>query len=224
MRIALFIVFFFAATFGFSQHVYVGRVCDKDTKQPLRNVVIKLDSIVTHSNAAGFFQIVSDTAKLLTAELKGYEKVYFKLPTSVGNFIFYLKKLKIGDITLMKSFYSFIGQAIRYPSEARKESVQGVSLTYFKIDTLGRIIYIDILKKVNGGCSEEVIRVLKKSPNVLFDAMKCFEFVLPVVFQIIGEESPVKKELESLPTMPNNITVLSPIVVSAEVISRTYVR
>ncbi|MFN7791037.1 MAG: hypothetical protein ACK5NM_00660, partial [Cyclobacteriaceae bacterium] len=120
MRIALFIVFFFAATFGFSQHVYVGRVCDKETKQPLRNVLIRLDSSVTYTNAAGFFQVVADTTKVLVAEMEGYEKVLYPL-SDVDRFLFYIRRLESeSDHLMAKSFYTFFGEYIKYQITERR--------------------------------------------------------------------------------------------------------
>ncbi|MCE2893020.1 MAG: energy transducer TonB [Flammeovirgaceae bacterium] len=192
MRIALFIVFFFAATFGFSQHVYVGRVCDKETKQPLRNVLIRLDSSVTYTNAAGFFQVVADTTKVLVAEMEGYEKVLYPL-SDVDRFLFYIRRLESeSDHLMAKSFYTFFGENIKYPITARRAGNQGTVLVYFETDTLGKVTNTKITARVSGGCSEEVVRVLRKAPEVWYQIKKNNKFVIPVVFKLGDSISPIE--------------------------------
>jgi TonB family protein len=219
MKIAMTFLWSLIFVSGFSQKPYLGRVCDSETKLPLRSVNVIMDSAFTRSNAGGFFQIIADTTKVLRAELKGYEGVSFRIP-SVEKFVFYLKKIESEEDTkLMRSFYTYLGENLRYPSAARRSSIQGTAVINFEIDTLGKVLSTEIVNKVGGGCSDEVVRVLKKAPNIWYKVKINTKFSLPVTFLIDGLQIPKREIAPSL----IGVTPLKEIVVKA-MITRVGIR
>jgi TonB family protein len=196
----------------FSQNIYVVKVCDLETKRPLRNVAITVDTLKTVSNFVGFFQINGDTSKLITAELAGYEKLSFRFPAT-DRFVFYLRKIESEqDREKAKSFYTYIGERIRYPSEARRSGIQGTSIIYFEVDTLGQVTKTETVKKVGFGCTEECLRALKKAPQVWYSIKQNTKFQLRVIFKIADSQFPTE-HVES--KAPEGVILLPEVVVTA---------
>jgi hypothetical protein len=190
------------------QVVYLGRVCDIETKKPIPNVDLSMDTVRVKTNVLGYFQITADTSKTLTARADGYESVLFKMPTN-DRFIFYMRP--VTPEKLMAIFYKFFSENIRFPSNARNRGLQGTSLVEFEIDSLGVVtkmnpFYGDVI------LSDEVMRVLKKTPSVLYAARRKTRFILPVVFKIHGTRFPK----EDLPIMNEDSLRLPEIFVTAE--------
>lgn len=65
----------------------------------------------------------------------------------------------------LKAFYEFISKKIRYPSRARKLGIQGKVFVNFIIDKNGEVVNVKVLRGIGGGCDEEAIRVINKSPK-----------------------------------------------------------
>src|SRR5690606_483594 len=58
---------------------------------------------------------------------------------------------------------AYISQEIAYPQVARDASVEGTVLLEFVVETNGFITEINPLNKLGGGCTEEAIRVIRKT-------------------------------------------------------------
>ncbi len=65
----------------------------------------------------------------------------------------------------MAKFYKFISQNIKYPDQAKKDSIQGNVFISFVIEKNGSLTNIKVDRKLGYGTDEEAIRVLKLSPN-----------------------------------------------------------
>ncbi|OJJ17681.1 energy transducer TonB [marine bacterium AO1-C] len=63
------------------------------------------------------------------------------------------------------AFYKYIGQNLNYPSQARRMSIEGTVVLQFVVEKDGSLTDFKVLKSVGGGCDEEAVRVLKKSPK-----------------------------------------------------------
>ena len=219
MKAIFILMVWFLGPNGSAQTNYLVRVCDSETKKPLRDVIIKIDTAVMESNAGGFFQVKGDTSMILQVSLNGYESSLLKLPTE-EKFVFYLKRIETAsELELKKSFYKYIGENIKYPRDARRASIQGTSLVYFEVDTLGKIIDTDILNRVSAGCSEEVVRVLKHAPQVWHEVKRQTKFALPVIFKFDGEKFP-KEKIDRQP--PPGTIFLEEVVVVAH--ASTFIR
>ncbi|MEN7549869.1 energy transducer TonB [Rapidithrix thailandica] len=65
----------------------------------------------------------------------------------------------------MKTFYEYVAKNIKYPSQARRSTVEGRVIVQFVVDTDGSLTDLKVLKGIGAGCDEEAVRVLKKAPN-----------------------------------------------------------
>lgn len=177
-------VLFLVSLSGFSQEVSVGRVYDGDTRLPLSGVEVKSDTIVTSSNALGYFQVKKLKDATLVARLNGFETQTIKLPNE-PRFAFSMKRIESPLQTdLIRSFYMYLGEKINYPSEARKNYVQGLVTVYFEVDSLNRIIKTEVIKSLEKGCDKEVLRVLQNAPGVWYDVKRYTKFMLSVRFRL----------------------------------------
>lgn len=212
MKAGFTVLFFYIHLLAFSQKVYVAKVCDADTKLPLKGVKVSLDAIYTTSNLLGFFQVNGDTSNLITAELAGFDKLSFKLPQA-DRFVFYLRKTESeSDRKKAQSFYKHLGEKIKYPAEARRANIQGTAVVYFEVDTLGKILDNQAIKTVGFGCTEEVLRALKNAPEVWYSIKQHSKFQLRVVFKIADLLFPTENlDLKA----PDGVILLPEIVVVA---------
>ncbi|TAE68061.1 MAG: energy transducer TonB [Bacteroidetes bacterium] len=66
-----------------------------------------------------------------------------------------------------KEFYKFLSDNIKYPKVARRINVQGTVYLEFIIEKNGELSDVKVKKPIvnDGGCNEEAVRVLKKSPK-----------------------------------------------------------
>ncbi len=99
---------------------------------------------------------------------------------------------KMKDEAYYCNDYKFIGDVYKnvvYPIIARENGIEGLTMTEFVVDEKGKIINIRVKKEIGGGCSEEVIRVLKNLPQwyqpAIKDNMKVkMIYRLPVRFKL----------------------------------------
>ena len=87
-----------------------------------------------------------------------------------------------------QALLNFVIDNIRYPAEARKNSIEGNVVVGFTIGKDGKISDITIMRPLGGGCSEEVLRIIDLMPlwipaknNGDLIAMK---YMLPVRFRL----------------------------------------
>jgi len=59
---------------------------------------------------------------------------------------------------------SFMRENISYPTYARETNISGTVYLQFVVEKNGSITSIEVLREVNGGCTEEAIRVLELMP------------------------------------------------------------
>ena len=65
----------------------------------------------------------------------------------------------------MDKFYKYLSKAIRYPSMAQEQGVQGKVFLSFIIEKNGTLTDIKVVKTLGAGTDEEAVRVLKGSPK-----------------------------------------------------------
>ncbi len=65
----------------------------------------------------------------------------------------------------LPGFYRFVGENMRYPADARRHGIQGKVFVQFIIEKEGSITNPIIIQGIGGGCDEEVLRVMSKSPK-----------------------------------------------------------
>ena len=209
----LVIAFFTLIIFdGCSQTSYIGRVLDFETKKPLKDVEIYVDTLKTKTNSAGFFQIAADTTKHLATRLKGYVENTIKFPSS-NRFSFYLRKEIDNNNEFVAKFYTYLGQNLNYPASARARITQENSIIYFETDTLSKVVLVKPLNGVDNEFSKEVVRVLKRAPEVWFRITRNQKFALPVNFLISGSKSLIV----TTPKLPQEVIMLPEMVVTAHI-------
>jgi len=61
--------------------------------------------------------------------------------------------------------FHYLSTNIKYPEQARKDSVSGTVYVGFVVERDGSIIDVKIKRGVGGGCDEEAMRVIEKMPH-----------------------------------------------------------
>src|SRR5580765_4069861 len=100
-----------------------------------------------------FFSSVAFAQQNPTTEVKD--------SSSVFTYIEVMPEFPGGTGKLMK----YLQENLRYPPEARENGIQGRVVTQFVVDEEGNISDVQILKRIAGGCDEEVIRIVKMMPR-----------------------------------------------------------
>jgi len=65
----------------------------------------------------------------------------------------------------MAAWAKFIQRNLHYPDRATEEGTQGKVFVSFVIERDGSISDVTLIKGIGGGCDEEAMRVIKKSPR-----------------------------------------------------------
>jgi protein TonB len=63
------------------------------------------------------------------------------------------------------AFYKFIGDKMKYPSQARRMGIEGKVYVQFVVDKDGSITEVQAVKGIGAGCDEEAVRVLRSAPK-----------------------------------------------------------
>lgn len=82
------------------------------------------------------------------------EKPEFEVPESQPEFVGGLEAL-----------YKYLVENIRYPEQAKKDSIEGRVFVRFVIETDGRVVNAEVLRGIGGGCDEEALRVVNAMPK-----------------------------------------------------------
>jgi protein TonB len=65
----------------------------------------------------------------------------------------------------MGAWAKFIQRNLRYPDLAQEQGVQGKVFVSFVVEKDGSISNVSVIKGIGGGCDEEALRVIRKSPR-----------------------------------------------------------
>lgn len=63
------------------------------------------------------------------------------------------------------NFYKYISKNLKYPEPARRLGVEGRVFVQFVVERDGSITDVKALKGIGGGCDEEAVRIVSKSPS-----------------------------------------------------------
>jgi len=84
----------------------------------------------------------------------------------------------------------FLGQHIKYPEAAKKDSISGRVYVQFVVNKTGQINNVKLVRGIGGGCDEEAIRVVKMmplwTPALQNGKPVSVFFNLPIVFTLGG--------------------------------------
>ena len=64
-----------------------------------------------------------------------------------------------------KAWGRFLDKNLKYPRQAKRMGVEGRVFLQFDVSATGDISNIEVVRDIGGGCGDEAIRVLKKSPK-----------------------------------------------------------
>ena len=86
------------------------------------------------------------------------------------------------------AFYKYVGDRMKYPTQARRMGIEGKVFVQFVIDKDGSITDVVAVKGIGAGCDEEAVRVVKghpkwKPPKQRGQAVKQ-RIVLPITFKL----------------------------------------
>jgi TonB family protein len=63
------------------------------------------------------------------------------------------------------SMMNFINSHIKFPKEAYEKGISGKVVVQFVVTKQGKISHIKVIKRIGGGCDEEVVRIVKLFPD-----------------------------------------------------------
>ena len=90
----------------------------------------------------------------------------------------------------MGSLYQQIGNALRYPSDARRKGTQGKVLVQIAINNLGKVEDVKVYESIGDGLDEEAVRVMKLIDIEFLPALDLkgipvkSDLVLPITFKL----------------------------------------
>jgi periplasmic protein TonB len=64
----------------------------------------------------------------------------------------------------MPAFYKYVGEKIKYPSQARRMGVEGRVFVQFVVNRDGTIVDVVAIKGIGAGCDEEAVRIVQSAP------------------------------------------------------------
>lgn len=90
------------------------------------------------------------------------------------------------------AMYKWIGENLKYPSEARNNGLQGKVILQFTVEKDGSIASVKVVRDgVGGGAGDEAVRVVKKmpawKPGKQNGKTVRVQYTLPVTFKLEGE-------------------------------------
>ncbi len=107
------------------------------------------------------------------------------------------------------AFYKYLGDGIKYPTEAVKKKVQGNTIINFSVRR-GKAMDIVVQNELGSGCDEEVMQQISNYDDFF---QKDGEYSLKVTFKLDGAETPMKNENASTDAektaMPNIVIMAS---------------
>ncbi len=89
----------------------------------------------------------------------------------------------------MDALAAYLEDAVHYPLVAVEEDIQGTVMTSFTVNADGHISEVNTLNQLNGGCTEEAIRVIEAMPRWIPAENEQGEkvttqYCIPITFQL----------------------------------------
>lgn len=110
----------------------------------------------------------------------------------------------------IEKFYTFLGENIKYPQQAKDENVQGNVYVSFTVEKDGSLNDIKVDRKLGAGTDDEAIRVLKLSkkwnPGMQNGKVVRTKYNIPVRFKIPGKATAPRPANYSSPVVPKTIS------------------
>ncbi|RKD19561.1 hypothetical protein BCY91_13245 [Pelobium manganitolerans] len=88
----------------------------------------------------------------------------------------------------MAAWSNFLTKNLRYPAAAAEAGISGRVLVSFVVERNGEISNLKVVRGIGGGCDEEAMRVIKKSPfwkpGIQNGRAVRVSYIMPVVFRM----------------------------------------
>ncbi len=121
----------------------------------------------------GSFDIPVNIEKMVSNESNGIFQVVEQQPEFPGG---------------MSKLYSYLGESIKYPEQAKSDSIAGKVYVTFVVEKDGSISNVKILRGIGGGCDKEAMRVIsempKWNPGLMDEQPVRVQFNLPIKFAL----------------------------------------
>ncbi|WP_431609213.1 energy transducer TonB [Chryseobacterium sp. 'Rf worker isolate 10'] len=103
----------------------------------------------------------SQIPQSLSSSWEIYNGANYRLDTTIYPFPPVLAEFPGGEAAMNRFIYS----NIEYPDSAKRAGIEGKVILQFKVDTLGIITNINVLKGIGFGCDEEAKRIVSVMPR-----------------------------------------------------------
>ncbi|ADY51899.1 TonB family protein [Pseudopedobacter saltans DSM 12145] len=88
----------------------------------------------------------------------------------------------------MEAWAKFLRKNLNYPALAKEAGIQGRVTVSFVVEKDGSVTDVKVLRGIGGGCDEEAVRVIRKSPvwqaGVMNGRKVRVSYVIPVMFHL----------------------------------------
>lgn len=88
----------------------------------------------------------------------------------------------------MTEFYQWIAGNMKYPTQARKDGVEGKVFIQFIVDETGQLTEVKSIKGIGAGCDAEAVRVMKSAakwtPGLVDNKPVKVRMILPITFKL----------------------------------------
>ncbi len=88
----------------------------------------------------------------------------------------------------MKAFYKYVGDNMKYPTQAVRMGIEGRVYVQFVVDKEGNLSEVKAIRGIGAGCDEEAERVLRESPKFIPGKQRGrpvkVRMVMPIVFKL----------------------------------------
>lgn len=88
----------------------------------------------------------------------------------------------------MTKYYEYVQSNLKYPLEARNQGIEGKVFVQFVVATDGRVLNVEAVKGIGGGCNEEAVRVVNESlpwvPGNQRGENVNVRMILPITFKL----------------------------------------
>ena len=111
----------------------------------------------------------------------------------------------------VQALYKFLSSNLKYPSDAKKEEVQGRVICQFTVNKDGSISDIQVLRSVYPSLDREAVRVIsimpRWEPGVQNGEKKRCKFKLPITFKLSTQKNntPNSRDIYGKPQVRDNM-------------------
>ncbi|MFC2130729.1 TonB family protein [Bacteroidota bacterium] len=110
-----------------------------------------------------------------------------------------------------KKMLKYIQENLKYPEEARKNSIEGTVHITFRVDKDGNVSGVKVQQSIGYGCDDEAVRVLVSMPKVFTgngSDDKFVEMTIPIKFRLADKSQESNKAIAKVKYEPDHLMEL----------------